>query len=467
MKKSSILLLLVVGIVTAVALYYAWANWAGARELQSVLAELERKKESVRMEDFIPPHVPDDQNVAAAPIFREYFASKENSRLGKLLAEWKKLGVSAKDQRLINMAKKIDPKFSGDESAARSLVLEALNQTAPVLEEVREALRRPKVEWPLNYSNLLQTPMEYITPCLDVARMFYGRALAELELGLSDKAAQDAMAGLAMAEAVVPPRILICELVQELNLRMASIVINDGLCRGAWSDSNLSDFSKSLPQENLALHMADGLRMERVAGQQWMSDVELSMTVLRMWLGDTWSARFAKLMIQLRPTGWAHQDRVHQIAVFQQMIECLSANKRISPNEVDRIETSFRKPSKWDRFTTPLSAITSPVFIGILKKVVYAQTQLESTRTACAVERYRLVNKRLPASLGDLVPAFLPAVPNDPITGRPLLYKPKEDGAFVVYGVGWNQIDDGGSVQPTPPKKPIEEADWGVDISKG
>ncbi|MEI6377799.1 MAG: hypothetical protein WCO97_11450, partial [bacterium] len=466
------LLLLVVGIVTAVALYYAWANWAGARELQSVLAELERKKESVRLEDFIPPHVPDDQNVAAAPIFREYVASTNNSRLGRFLQTWKILGtLSLKDQRLINMAKKINLKFSGDESAARSLILEALNQTAPVLEEVREALRRPKVEWPIDYSNVLQTPMNYITPCLDVAKMFCGRALAELELGLPDKAAQDTMAILAMAEVVVPPRMLISELVRELNLQMASDVICDGLRRGAWTDSNLSDFSKSFPEENLTVHIADGLRVDRVGVQMWMADLKLSLAALEMINTlnpqDEGSKRFFKLICQLRPAGWAHRDRAHHIVAIQQLIECLSANKGISPNEVDRIETSFRKPSKWDRFTTPLSAITSPVFIGILKKVVYAQTQLESTRTACAVERYRLVNKRLPASLGDLVPAFLPAVPNDPITGRPLLYKPKEDGAFVVYGVGWNQIDDGGSVQPTPPKKPIEEADWGVDISKG
>ena len=88
MKKPSLLLLFIAFLVMVAALFYAWANWSGAREFRAALAQLEKKKESVRMEDFIPPHVPDDQNVAAAPIFREYIASKDNSSLGKLLASW-------------------------------------------------------------------------------------------------------------------------------------------------------------------------------------------------------------------------------------------------------------------------------------------------------------------------------------------------------------------------------------------
>ena len=273
-----------------------------------------------------------------------------------------------------------------------------------------------------------------------------------------------------MAEAVVPPRFLICEMVRNVILGMASNIIGDGLRRGAWSDSNLSDFSKSFPRENLASHMADGLRMERAWGQQRMADLKLTLAALEiintLHPQDEWTKRFQKLICQLRPAGWACRDGAHHIVVIQQLIEALGADKGISPNEVGRIENSVSNPSKWDRFTTPLSAIALPGLGGISKKAAWTQALLESTRTACAVERYRLANKRLPASLGDLVPAFLPAVPNDPITGRALLYKAKEDGAFVVYGVGWNQIDDGGSVQPTPPKKPNEEADWGVAISK-
>ena len=433
------------------------------------------------MEDFIPPHVPDDQNVAAAPIFREYVASKENSRVRKLVTTLNSIHhqpyssrLADGDHRLIQIAKNIDPMFSGDEAAAGRIVLEALNPAAPVLEEAREALRRPKVEWPVNhFSAPCISDYEYITPCWEVAKMLRDRALAELSVNFSDKAAQDTLTILAMAEAVVPPRQVICELVRESILRVASEVISDGLRRRAWTDSNLSALSQSLPQQNLTSQMADSLRMERASVLQWMligfPRVVFDQPNNRVRQGERLDEVFQRLItlyFQLRPMGWDHRDRARYIFVTQQLIESLSAGKRISPNEVPHLENFISTHSRWDLFNKPLSTLALIQLPRLVEGSAHAQTLLESTRTACAVERYRLGNKRLPVSLGDLVPAFLPAAPNDPITGRPLLYKPKEDGAFVVYGVGWNQIDDGGSVQSTPPKKPQEEADWGVSIAK-
>ena len=79
---------------------------------------------------------------------------------------------------------------------------------------------------------------------------------------------------------------------------------------------------------------------------------------------------------------------------------------------------------------------------------------------------FRLANNRLPAHLAELVPAFLAGVPNDPITGAPLLYKPSPKGSFVIYGIGWNQADDGGAVNLPQIASPQKQADWGVSVSK-
>ena len=67
-----------------------------------------------------------------------------------------------------------------------------------------------------------------------------------------------------------------------------------------------------------------------------------------------------------------------------------------------------------------------PAILGVAKRITATQTMLQSLATACAVERYRMAHGRLPATLEDLVPAFLPSVPTDPLTGKPLCYKPSE-----------------------------------------
>ncbi len=63
-----------------------------------------------------------------------------------------------------------------------------------------------------------------------------------------------------------------------------------------------------------------------------------------------------------------------------------------------------------------------------------------------ACERYRLAHGKWPAKLDDLVPAYLVAVPADPIDGKPLRYRTWAEGV-VVYSVGTNGVDDGGDVE--------------------
>jgi hypothetical protein len=69
---------------------------------------------------------------------------------------------------------------------------------------------------------------------------------------------------------------------------------------------------------------------------------------------------------------------------------------------------------------------------------------------AIAVARYqRAAGGALPRSLGDLVPAYLTAVPIDPFTGREVRYSRSAD-RYVVYSFGPDKKDDGG-VQVTDP----------------
>lgn len=63
-----------------------------------------------------------------------------------------------------------------------------------------------------------------------------------------------------------------------------------------------------------------------------------------------------------------------------------------------------------------------------------------------AVCAYQLANGDYPALLGDLVPEYLPAVPDDLYGEGPLKYR-REDGGAVVWSIGEDGIDDGGVPQ--------------------
>ncbi|QVL32025.1 hypothetical protein KIH39_24845 [Telmatocola sphagniphila] len=70
---------------------------------------------------------------------------------------------------------------------------------------------------------------------------------------------------------------------------------------------------------------------------------------------------------------------------------------------------------------------------------------LRATACGLGAERFRIVNKRWPNNLEELVPKFLEKVEEDPFTGKPLLFKRLNDG-IVIYSVGQDLKDDGGDV---------------------
>jgi len=73
-----------------------------------------------------------------------------------------------------------------------------------------------------------------------------------------------------------------------------------------------------------------------------------------------------------------------------------------------------------------------------------------SSRIAVAIERYRRAHRdAIPATLTDLVPTYLDDIPEDPLTGKPLLYRAASD-AYIVYSVGPDGKDDGGSLLRRP-----------------
>jgi len=68
---------------------------------------------------------------------------------------------------------------------------------------------------------------------------------------------------------------------------------------------------------------------------------------------------------------------------------------------------------------------------------------LRVAQTALAVERFRASERKLPATLDELAPRYLPVVPTDPFDGLPLRYRRTEKG-YIVYSIGPAKIDQGG-----------------------
>ena len=91
--------------------------------------------------------------------------------------------------------------------------------------------------------------------------------------------------------------------------------------------------------------------------------------------------------------------------------------------------------------------VLMPSYARVAELHARSVAEIQCARVAMGAERFRLQVGRLPGSSGELVPDFIAQWPIDPLDGQPLRFKQTDHG-ILIYSVGIDQKDDGGSVTP-------------------
>jgi hypothetical protein len=94
-----------------------------------------------------------------------------------------------------------------------------------------------------------------------------------------------------------------------------------------------------------------------------------------------------------------------------------------------------------------------PSMIRVGESFCRHQALLRCAIVALAVERFRLAHGQWPDSLDPLVPDLITKIPVDPYDAKPLRYHRLKDGV-VIYSIGPDEKDDGGTLDRQDPKKP-------------
>ncbi|MBN1391999.1 MAG: hypothetical protein JW947_04255 [Sedimentisphaerales bacterium] len=146
--------------------------------------------------------------------------------------------------------------------------------------------------------------------------------------------------------------------------------------------------------------------------------------------------------LSLPSTRWGRM-RIRQLSVryLKNIAKLIADAKRPWPQPLDAAAANPAVPGKPPELLT-----TGAAFINLTAEML-ALTRC--TILAIAVERYRLRHGgKLPASLNELTPAYIDSVPQDPFTGKDLLFT-SDQQTYGLYSVGPNRKDDGGSTTRT------------------
>ena len=488
-------LLALAALVTLVALLVAEENWRGSRAWARCKAELEAQGEPLDLKAFVPPPVPEEQNMACAPIFKallEYDpgtrhqsakAQAAQARLSRLSPDrdlfddkryakkkpWPSLGSFEKSTGVhldgwqeFYRGNTNYPQPAQSQSAAAD-VLRALSKFEPDMQELQAAAQRPWTRFPAPYME--GNPFDLLLPHLAAVkaptRLLVLRTAAYLEAGQPQAALADVKLALRLSESTQSDPILITHLVRIAMLSITLQAVQDGLSRHGWNDAQLAELEKALAPINMLAEYKYTMRGERaygLAGLDYYQAHGWPKSDLNDLEGGSAPTRFFNIL----PTGWVCQNKALIARLHQKFTLAAVDEKaqRVAPDVVDQMDKELVAMRR-----TPhniFAKLLFPAVASVSQKSARAQTLVNQARIACALERYRLAHGQWPDKLEAMVPPFLAKLPHDLMDGQPLRYR-TEDGGYVLYSVAWNQRDDGGNLvfrKDDPKRVDPRQGDW-------
>ncbi len=504
--------------VTLVALFYAEEDLRGKHDWAKYKREGEAKGNKFDWQAYVPAPVPDDQNFAMSPVWIariKYNFQNDPQKASTWYGDrvdsddvakfYGLMPVSAGALTGTNWASHLPstPDLTVRWTAARTVdlkpwqsyyrnleetnhdtgisitpaadVLLALSKFDPAIEQLRKDSQLQYSRFPVKYD--MDDPAEILLPHLlaikQSSQVLELRAIAELQNGQTDAAADDIKLMLRMVDSVQSEPFIITHLVRMAVMQMAIQCIYEGLSEHKWSDAQLAEMDSGLAKINFPEDYQFSILSESAAHakiMEWLEEKRSRGKVLVDLLTSdnqgksNSSLQWVGRAVDLMPKGWFYQGDILLSEVDEIWASVPSSNTRrvISPGSVLQASNAMVLADNQASAFNFLGRILTSDLSTYAKRTAFAQESAELAQTAIALERYYLAHGEYPASLDALAPKFMEQIPSDIINGEPLRYHPTPNGRFILYSVGWNEQDDGGT---TVPSKGL--IGTGVDVDKG
>lgn len=491
------------------ACFYLEEDWRGAVLWQQAQADIAAQGESLDPKKFILPPVPDEQNFAALPIFQlepdptpSYPANSSPVEMNQALARveipyskddhdradllpylgnWKKgekPDLPAIKKRLTDLCHR---SFPTSPVPPHATPVELFGLLCPTLADLRGANKsRPLCQFDQDY--ISRSPLDWsatgIVSTLKLAKFLAYEERLALINNQSQIAAEDLEVGWKVNSGLEKEPLLIAGLLSAAVTAIQRQVIMEGLVEHAWSDQQLVDIDNDLGKIDFlaetqfcvrgdvvvfGLPHCDYFKNHRLRVRELFGYPRTySPTTLREQID---SLLFVSI-VSLLPNGWFDELKADDVRInLLGTVKIVDPHShRGFPEREERTLGLIEDPNKTVLWHAVVKNMTSST-VSTAKQFTYSQALTDEARIACRLERYRLAHGVYPDSLEALTPAYGADLPRDVMNGQLYHYKLLPDGTFLLYSVGWNQIDDGGKTDDgthTPPLdfRTAKDPDW-------
>jgi hypothetical protein len=337
---------------------------------------------------------------------------------------------------------------------------------------IREALKRPYAQMEGNYQQPVAMPIPDFVCIRALAQTFAQRAQCLLVLGQPEKALGELtlihdLSRLLEARPTGQPMSLVAAMINVAITGLYVDTVADGMRLQAWQGPQLSELQKQIEDINLPRYVAQAFRSETAGLCRALETMEIkTLLSFRTSTTNLWQKirNPESLLFSAIPRGWVYQNMAVVALERQKVIGGFDpARVVVLPHLLDSV---FREANIEFNYSSPytfLAARTLPNWIRAWQTLARNQTLANEALVVCSLKRYRVAHGQYPETLVGLVPQYVEKLPHDIIGGQPLKYRRTDDGQFVLYSIGWNEKDDGGTVtlaDSKPPSVNLDKGDW-------
>jgi hypothetical protein len=454
--------------ITIIILLSVEEDWRGARIWAATKAKWEAKGVSFDRKAYVPPEVPDAQNLAALPLFEQEPINNgdvtylepvkleqalRSNLPGNQLPSTGGSGMNGELPDIEAIRSKIASAYTEafKDSPPLQGALAQIDALYPFVGELREAAKtRPYFRLNEDYLSAMPAgrPLGAITNQIHVSKVLALHAVLALDAHQSDVALSDITLNMQITSGILKDPSLVGGLVGIGMVAIISPPISYGMAIHAWNDAQLAQIQDELGRIDFLRSFQFAMHSEVVAESVPNFD---AIKISRLEARKNFYGTGHLIDFLVLRDGWIDQNKSRSANVLFNAAETFDPQThRVRVEAIDDLlaQTEAMQQSWW-KFTpwNLLSAISAAPIINAAEKFAEAQVYyIDEARIACALERYHLAHGVYPESLDALVPACIPELPHDIINGEPYHYRLRPDGTYVLYSVGWNQKDDGGAV---------------------
>ncbi len=329
-------------------------------------------------------------------------------------------------------------------------VLLALSKYGGPLDELRQASERPYSRFPINYetNNPFALRFPHYARLKECSSVLQLRAMAELNNHQNSKALADVKLILYLAGSIQNEPLEWAAAVRREIVTMSLQPIWEGLAMRLWSNDQLAELDHALARYDALTEYQRSLRGELALQLKEIDFLRAEcMTTPIVDMNDD-TVWVVTLAYHACPTGWFYQN---ELGMARAGVGELPTAEEIKNHMISReMEKQFSQIGSQVEGSqaTPVNFIGRDLFdfeYSHLTAWAKIQASVDMARIGCALERYRQAHGNYPETLDELAPEFMPTIPHDIINGQPLHYRRTTDGQFVLYSVGWDEQDDGGT----------------------